>query len=324
MVTPDISYVSPHWLVPVIFNILPSTTNLSVPEGVPSNPSKHVKYPPKLKSFLSSIPESVIIFTVYPFSPDTCSNSTFPVNDLLVAVSPVIHHKLSVVISNSPLKSDCIFSSSTFILPTKVPSGEFSGILKPWSEDMIGSSFTGFIVIDTVTVSTPPSISYKKYMNSSITELLPSWIYSNDPSLPTVTWPKTGLIPFVAYRESESISVSLANRPLVLSTVSVLPSFTVYKSANPIGLSLSGFTVIVTVAVSETRTPSEVLYVNVSDPKKFWLGLYSKLPSEENNNSPLVGNSNKLAVNSSESSSSSFDNTPSLDNTTKELSSPIE
>ena len=84
----------------------PSITSLSDPDGVPSKPSKHVKYPPILKSFSSLLPLEVMMLIVYSLSPETFSNSIFPVKDLLVVVSVERHHRLSVVISNVPLRSD--------------------------------------------------------------------------------------------------------------------------------------------------------------------------------------------------------------------------
>ena len=72
-----------------------------------------------------------------------------------------MHHRLSVIISNVPLRSDWIFSSITLTLPTSVPSDEFSRTLNIWPEEIIGSSLTGFILMKTETVSTPLIVSLK-------------------------------------------------------------------------------------------------------------------------------------------------------------------
>ena len=63
------------------------------------------------------------------------------------------------------------------------------------------------------------------------------------------------------------MSVSLVSNPFILSTVNVSPSSTEYSSITPVGLSFPAAIDIDTVAVSETNTPSEVVYVNESDPK---------------------------------------------------------
>ena len=100
-------------------------------------------------------------------------------------------------------------------------------------------------------------MSKTKYVNSSSEELDPSCMYSKDPSELNVNSPKLVEASKTEYRESESISTSLDNTPLPLSTLIVPPSSTEYSSDTPSGLSLPGLIVIDTVAVSELKIPSE-------------------------------------------------------------------
>ena len=71
-------------------------------------------------------------------------------------------------------------------------------------------------------------------------------------------------------RAGPSTSVSLAST-LPLSVVSSAP---VKLSAAATGASSTGVTVTVTVAVAVPPFPSEIVYVNVSVPKKFAAGVY--------------------------------------------------
>ena len=106
-------------------------------------------------------------------------------------------------------------------------------------------------------MSVPPKVSETVYSNVSLEELLPSWIYSKDPSDSIITVPVNGPVPSPATRESESISVSLIRRPFIASTFNVSPSSTEYSSTCPTGASLTGVTVIEAVTVSELRIPSD-------------------------------------------------------------------
>ena len=77
----------------------------------------------------------------------------------------------------------------------------------------------------------------------------------------------------VSAGRSASVSFASTLVSVVSSAVTTPPSATVAVSAAAVGASLTALTVIVTVAIIESRTPSLILYVKLSDPLKFRFGV---------------------------------------------------
>ena len=92
-----------------------------------------------------------------------------------------------------------------------------------------------------------------------------------------------------------STSVSFSSTPGA-PTVSVPSSATRYESSTAFGKSLTGFTVMVTVAVFELASPSLARYANESLPLKLAFGVYEKLPSAASVTVPLAAGETISAV----------------------------
>jgi hypothetical protein len=99
-----------------------------------------------------------------------------------------------------------------------------------------------------------------------------SGVYAKEPSSSSSTEPCSGPSSSSALSRSSSASVSLASTPGTSGT-NVESSSSENASSSATGASLTGRTVIVTVAGADVCSPSEAVNVNVSVPSKPSSGL---------------------------------------------------
>ena len=103
----------------------------------------------------------------------------------------------------------------------------------------------------TVALLAEPSVAW--YVNESVPLKSPFGVYVNEPSALRASVPFATSLSSTAVSASPSTSESLVN---TLSPVSVPSSSTEYASSTASGGSLTGLTLIVTVAASQNSVPS--------------------------------------------------------------------
>ena len=169
--------------------------------------------------------------------------------------------------------------------------------------------FVEFTVIVTVAIFESASPSFALYVKLSVPFQSASGSYTNEPSSAKVNVPWLTSVTRTDVRASESASVSPSSTPGA-AIVSVPFSLTEYVSSSATGGVFVELTVIVTVAIFESASPSFALYVKLSVPFQSASGSYTNEPSSAKVNVPWLTSVTRTDVRASESASVSPSSTP--------------